>query len=167
MKIFLKILLVTIGVVVLLILATLLKNQARLLDPPGLKKRLAVYLTTNIAKTADEHAFPELSTPVFSSGPDELYIAVKDAAIDLGWAISDSNDVEWRLHLVAKTHFLLFMDDVQVELQPLGCRDGITSTALQIQSRSRVGKADFAANAGHIQRLVKAVDNRLKLGFDH
>ena len=167
MKILIKIVLVTVGVVALLVVATLLKNQARLLDQPGLKKRLAIYLTTNIAKTEDDHTFPELRTPIFSSGPDELYIAVKDAAIDLGWAISDSNDVEWRLHLVAKTHFLLFMDDVQVEIQPLGCRDGITSTALHLQSRSRVGKADFAANAGHIQRLVKAVDNRLKLGFDH
>jgi len=167
MKILMKILLVTIGVVVLLVLATLLKNQARLLDPPGFKKRLNLYLTTNIAKTTDDHAFPELRTPIFTSEPDELYIAVKDAAIDLGWAISDSNDVEWRLHLVAKTHFLLFMDDVQVEIQPLGCREGITTTALHIQSRSRVGKADFAANAGHIQRLVKAVDNRLKLGFNH
>ena len=167
MKFTIKILLVTIGVVVLLVVATLLKNQARLLDPPGFKKRLSIYLTTNIAKTAENHAFPELRTPIFSSEPDELYIAVKDAAIDLGWAISDSNDVEWRLHLVAKTHFLLFMDDVQVEIQPLGCREGITSSAFQIQSRSRVGKADFAANAGHIQRLVKAVDARLKLGFNH
>ena len=104
---------------------------------------------------------------MFSAGPDELYIAVKDAAISLGWAITDSNDVEWRLHLVAKTQFLLFMDDVHVDIQPLGCREGITSTAMHIQSRSRQGKADFAANAAHIQRLVKAVNKRLELGFTH
>ena len=162
-----KIFLALIAIAVLLIAATLLKNQAPLFDAPGFKKRLAVYLTTNIAKTADDHSFPELRTPVFSAEPDELYIAVKDAAIDLGWAISDSNDVEWRLHLVAKTHFLLFMDDVHVQIKPLGCREGITSTALQIQSHSRVGKGDFAANAGHIQRLVQPVENRLKLGFTH
>jgi len=59
------------------------------------------------------------------------------------------------------------MDDVDVDIQPMGCRDGITSTALQIQSRSRIGKADFAANADHIQQLVKAVNGRLELHFFH
>jgi hypothetical protein len=38
---------------------------------------------------------------------------------------------------------------------------------MHIQSRSRKGKADFAANAAHIQRLVKAVNKRLELGFTH
>jgi len=162
-----KIIIAVIAVVVLLVAATLLKNQARLFDPPGPKKRLAVYLTSNIAETADNHPFPELRTPLFSAGPDELYIAVKDAAIALGWAITDSDDTERRLHLVAKTQFLLFMDDVHVEIKSLGCRGGITTAALQVRSRSRVGKADFAANAGHIQKLVNAVNKRLALGFSH
>lgn len=162
-----KIVFAVVVIVFLLIAATLLKNLAPLFDSPGFKKRLATYLTTNTARTADDHPFPELRTPMFSVGPDELYIAVKDAAISLGWAITDSDDVEWRLHLVAKTQFLLFMDDVHVDIQPLGCREGITSTAMHIQSRSRKGKADFAANAAHIQRLVKAVNKRLELGFTH
>ena len=162
-----KIIIAVIAIVVLLIVATLLKNHARLFDPPGLKKRLAVYLTTNIAETADDHPFPELRTPTFSTGPDELYIAVKDAAIGQGWAITDSDDTERRLHLVAKTHLFLFMDDVHVEIKPLGCRDGITTTALHIRSRSRVGRGDFAANAGHIQKLVKEVNKRLDRDFNH
>lgn len=162
-----KIVLVVIVVLILLVFGTLIKNQAHLFDPPGFKARLITYLTTHTAKTADDHVFPELRTPVFSAEPDELYIAVKDAAINLGWAISDSNDVEWHLHLVAKTHLLLFVDDVHVQIKPLGCREGITTTAMHIQSRSRLGKGDFAANAGHIQRLIKAVNNRLALGFNH
>ena len=159
-----KIIFAVVTIALLLVAATLLKNHARLFDPPGPKKRLAVYLTTNIAETADNHPFPELRTPLFSTGADELYTAVKEAAISLGWAITDSDDAEWRLHLVAKTHFLLFMDDVHVELIPLGCREGIATTALHIQSRSRRGRADFAANAGHIQKLVKAVNKRLDPG---
>ena len=156
-----KILIAGIVAIVLLILATLLKNHAPLFDPPGLKKRLSTYLTTNIARTADDHPFPELRTPVFTVGPEALYKAVKDAAIGLGWAITDSDDVEWRLRLVAKTHFLLFMDDVHVEIKPLESSDGASRTALRIQSRSRLGRADFAANAGHIQALVKAVNKRV------
>lgn len=160
-----KIVIAVLAVVVLLVFATLFKNHAHLLDPPGLKKRLAVYLTTNTAITSDDHPFAELRTPVFGVGPDVLYIAVKDAAIDLGWSILDSDDVEWRLDMAANSHILLFVDDVKVEIKPLVCEEGVTRTALHIHSHSRIGKADFAANADHIQQLVKAVNKRLELGF--
>ncbi len=162
-----KIVLAIIVILVLIVIATLFKNHAPLFDAPGLKKRLAVYLTTNTAKTSDDHPFPELRTPVFDVGPDELYTAVKDAAIDLGWSILDSDDVEWRLDMAAKSHFLLFVDDVKVEIKPLVCREGVTNTALHIHSHSRLGKADFAANADHVQQLVRAVNKRLELGFIH
>ncbi len=162
-----KIVLAVIIIVVLLVVATLFKNHAPLFDPPGLKKRLVVYLTTNTAKTADDHPFPELRTPLFEVTPDMLYIAVKDAAIDLGWSILDSDDVEWTLDMGAKTQFLLFVDDVRVEIRPKVCDDGVTRTALHIHSQSRLGNADFGANADHVQRLVKAVNKRLQLGFNH
>ena len=151
----------------MLLIATLFKNHAPLFDPPGLKKRLAVYLTTNTAQTSDDHPFPELRTPVFDAAPDQLYNAVKEAAIKLGWSILDSDDIEWKLHLAAKTHFLLFVDDVRVEIKSRVCSDGVTRTALYIHSHSRLGKADFAANAGHIQQLIKAINKRLELGFNY
>ena len=162
-----KIVIAIILIIALIVIGTLFKNRAPLFDPPGLKKRLAVYLTTNTAVTSDDHPFAELRTPVFDVGPDELYIAVKDAANDLGWVIIDSDDVEWRLDMTAKSDILLFVDDVKVEIEPLVCNEGVTNTALHIQSQSRVGKADFAANAGHVQLLVKAVKKRLQLGFIH
>ena len=162
-----KIFLAVIVVVLLLVIATLFKNHAPLFDPPGPKKRLAVYLTTNVAQTADEHPFPELRTPLFDVGPDQLYDAVKEAAIELGWSILDSDDVEWRLHLAAKTHFLLFVDDVRVEIRPQLCEDGVMRNALRIRSQSRLGKADFAANADHIRQLVNLVNRRLESGFNN
>jgi hypothetical protein len=162
-----KIVLAVLAIIVLVIAATLLKNHAPLFDPPGVKKRLAVYLTTNTAITSEDHPFPELRTPVFDNGPEELYIAVKDAAIDLGWSILDSDDVEWRFHMAAKSQVLLFVDDVNVEIKPVACEDGATKTALHIESRSRIGSADFAANADHVQQLIRAVNKRLELGFIH
>ena len=162
-----KIVIAVILIIALMVIGTLFKNHAPLLDPPGLKKRLAVYLTTNTAVTSDDHPFAELRTPVFDVGPDELYIAVKDAANDLGWVIINSDDVEWRLDMTAKSDILLFVDDVKVEIEPLVCNEGVTNTALRIHSQSRVGKADFAANGGHVQLLVKAVKKRLELGFKH
>ena len=162
-----KIVLAVIIIVVLLVIATLFKNHAPLFDPPGLKKRLAVYLTTNTAKTADDHPFPELRTPLFDASPDQLYVAVKEAAIELGWSILDSDDIEWRLDLAAKTHFLLFVDDVKVEIKPQLCEDGVMRNALHIHSQSRLGNADFGANADHVQQLIEAVKRRLELGFLH
>lgn len=162
-----KIVIAIVVILVLIVIGTLLKNHAPLFEPPGLKKRLAVYLTTNAARTSDVHPFPELRTPVFDIEPDELYIAVKDAANDLGWSIMDSDDVEWRLDMVAKSPLLLFMDDVNVEIKPQACEEGETKTALHIRAHSRIGQADFAANADHIQQLVKAVNKRLELGFLH
>ncbi len=162
-----KIVFAVTALVVLVIFATILKNHAPLFDTPGPLKRLAVYLTTNTAITSDNHPFPELRTPVYPVGPDELYTAVKDAAISLGWSIIDSSDVEWRLHMEAKTQFLLFMDDVKVEIEPLEAAEGETITALNIHSHSRTGSADFAANADHIQQLVKAVNQRVELGYTH
>jgi uncharacterized protein (DUF1499 family) len=162
-----KIVLAVIAIVVLVIFATLLKNHAPLFDAPGPLKRLAVYLTTNTAQTSYDHSFPELRTPVYAVAPAELYTAVKEAAISLGWSIMDSNDVDWRLHMVAKTHFLLFMDDVRVEIEVLEAAEGEDRTALHINSHSRLGSADFAANADHVQQLIKAVNVRLKLGYAH
>ena len=151
-------------IIVLIIALTLFKNNARVFDPPGFSKRLAVYLTKNTAQTKDKHSFAELTTPVFPVTPDELYLAVLDAAIELGWTVLDSNDVDWTLDLMVETHFLLFKDDVKVELRPQGCREGISNTALQITSSSRIGRVDFAANADHIQQLIKAVTVRLEQG---
>ena len=131
-----KIVIAVIVVAVLIVIGTLIKNHAPLFDPPGIKQRLVVYLTTNTAETSDDHPFPELRTPVFDVGPDELYIAVKDAANDLSWPILDSDDVEWRLVMSAKSAILLFVDDVRVEITPLARKqEGVIRTALNIHSR--------------------------------
>ena len=162
-----KIILAVLTIIVLIIIVTLLKNHAPLFDPPGVKKRLAVYLTSNVAVTSDDHPFPELRTPLYDIGPDEVYIAVKDAAIELGWSILDSDDVEWRFLMAAKSQVLLFVDDVNVEIKPVACEDGAMKTALHIESRSRIGRVDFAANADHVQQLISAVNRRVELGFIH
>lgn len=150
--------------IVLIISLTLFKNNARLFDPPGFSKRLAVYLTKNTAQTRENHSFAELNMPVFPVPPNELYLAVLDSAIELGWTVLDTNDVEWTLDLMVETHFLLFEDDVKVKLRPQGCRQGIATTALEITSSSRTGRVDFAANADHVQQLIKSVTVRLKQG---
>ena len=152
-----KIFLALVAIIVVVVVATLLHNNAKLFGPPGFSKRLTVYLTTNTAHTAEDHSFPELRTPVYNTGPDELYLVVRGAVFDLGWVIEDSNDVEWTMRLMVKTPLLLFKDDVTLQIIPNADQ---SSSALEIQSRSRIGGVDFAANADHIQKLINGVNKR-------
>jgi len=147
---------------VVLVLATLLKNDAPLLQQPGFFKRLAVYFTSNVAETSDTHLFPELRTDVFATDAGKLYIAVLDALNDLKWDIIESDEGEHRIKAVVITPILLFKDDMDIKIRTLACQNDAVITALDVRSSSRVGKGDFGANAGHIQKLVEAVRERMK-----
>jgi uncharacterized protein (DUF1499 family) len=149
-------------VAVILVLGTLLKNDAPLLQEPGFVKRLAVYFTSHVAETSDTHAFPELRTDVFALDADSLYLAVLDALNDLKWDIVESDDTEHRITVVVTTPVLLFKDDMVINIRTLECQNDAVITALDIRSSSRIGKGDFGANAGHIQQLIGAVRKRME-----
>ena len=117
MKFILTILLV-LAIFVFILLA---RNQAHFFEEPGLIKRLAVYLSHNVAQTEDGHPFPELRPDAFHASADELYIAVQDAVIHLGWSVSDTDDVEYRINAVVTTPLLLFQDDVVIHIRSLSC----------------------------------------------
>jgi uncharacterized protein (DUF1499 family) len=147
---------------VILILGTLLKNDAPLLQEPGLVKRLAIYFTTHVAQTSDSHPFPELRTDVFAIDADNLYLAVLDALNDLKWDIVASDEAGHRVTVVVTTPIFLFKDDMVINIRSLECMNNTVISALDIRSSSRVGKGDFGANAGHIQQLVEAVRERME-----
>lgn len=148
-------------IAVFLVLLTLLKNDAPLLQPPGLVKRLAIYFTTHVAQTSDTHPFPELRTDVFALDADNLYLAVLDSLNDLKWDIVESNDTEHRVKVVVTSPIFLFKDDMVINIRTLECLNDAVITALDMHSSSRIGKGDFGANAGHIQQLVEAVRERM------
>jgi uncharacterized protein (DUF1499 family) len=147
---------------VILILGTLLKNDAPLLQEPGLVKRLAIYFTTHVAQTSDTHPFPELRTDVFAIDADNLYLAVLDALNDLKWDIVASDEAGHRVTVVVTTPILLFKDDMVINIRSLECMNGAVISALDVRSSSRIGKGDFGANAGHIQQLIEAVRVRME-----
>ena len=74
-------------------------------------------------------------------------------APDLGWKILTFDSENQNAHFIVYSAVFLFEDDVYVQVQYLD-QD---SSALHIESHSRTGKADFAANSGHIQALIKAL----------
>ena len=162
-----SIVLIIIAVFVLLVAvvwATLVANKARFLEAPGLATRLSVYLGQNQAETADQHAFAELRTPLFERDAAGLYQAVLAAADELGWHIEQQDAQQLQAHLVVSTPLLGFKDDVDVRVSPAAGAAPTPQSTLWLRSRSRVGKADFGANAGHIQRLIAAIEQRLQSG---
>ena len=148
---------------VVVVVATMLNNKARLFEPPGLAARLSVYLGQHEAQTADDHSFAELRTPRFKMRPESLFKVVIAVAHELGWSIEHEDDENLSAHLVVSTPLLGFKDDVHVQVRFENEAAGNAKSSLWLRSSSRVGKADFAANAGHIQTLVAAVKYKIRL----
>ncbi len=146
--------------VVLLVTATFLalyKNSANLFEEPGFGKRLQVFLTTNSAKTSAEHKFEELRTPEFELSADVLYQRALKAAAELGWEILSHDSENQNTNFVVYSPVFLFKDDVYIQVTYLD----ENRSSLFLQSNSRVGRADFAANSGHIQALIKKLQTNM------
>ena len=148
-----KITIVIVVLVVGLVFLTLQKNNAHLFQEPGINKRLSIYLTKNTAATEDNHPFEELRTPVFSVGAEKLYQRVLYVAAELGWSILANDMDNQNANFVVRTPVFLFEDDVFVQVNSIN----LNESSLYIQSSSRTGRADLAANSGHIQKLIKGI----------
>lgn len=140
---------------VCIIFFTLVRNGAHLLDPPGFTKRLAVYVSVNKAATMDDHPFAELRTPVFDMDAETLYHRMLDSANVLGWGFIAHDSDTYNANFVVRSPILLFEDDVYVQVKAISP----TQSSLYVQSSSRAewSRADFASNAGNIQRLVAKI----------
>jgi len=151
MKILL-ILCVLIAAYFLVSLLTILKNGVSLIDEPGLAKRFKLFMTTNIAETSENHSFPELITQTYPMTAEELKQKVIISAESLGWKLTKEkehqNDEQSQrsLSYVVTTSLAKFNDDIEITLS----ETKNNATQLNIKSESRVGRADFAANIGHI-----------------
>ena len=146
-----KILLVVVLLVITVTFFTLFRNGANLTEPPGVTKRLAVFLSINSAATADDHPLEELRAPIFNTDSNTLYLQVLDAAADLGWGILAHDSDAFNADFVVRSPVLLYEDDLYVQVFSIGDKQ----STLSVQSSSRKGRADLAANSGHIQKLIK------------
>lgn len=131
-----------------LIASTLWGNRAPLFAPPGPWARLKVYLGSNWACTAPDHPFPELRQPRFDLRADQLQAVVEQALQALGWRYRRLG--RGHLHAEVVTPLLHFTDDLDIRIVPEG-----PHSQLQLCSRSRLGRADFAANQWHIRTLLE------------
>ena len=134
---------------------TLYKNDANLFQQPGFGKRLTTFLTTNSAATSDNHIFEELRTPVYQVDAETLYKRVTLAASQLSWEVLATDIENQNANFVAHSPVFLFEDDVYVQVQFID----MNKSSLYMQSSSRKGRADLAANSSHIQALIKKLNN--------
>lgn len=69
------------------------------------------------------------------------------------WKILSIDNETKRIQLVATTPLLRFKDDLVIEL-----RQEAQSQLLHLRSRSRLGQADFGANASRIDEILKELE---------
>jgi uncharacterized protein (DUF1499 family) len=149
-----KIIVVVLTCVVSVVFFTLVRNEANLFQAPGFNQRLSVFLSSNTAVTSDNPDFEELRTPVFNISADALYKRVVLAGSKLGWQVAASDKENQDVHFIVLSRLFLFEDDVLVQVKFI---DTDTSS-LFVQSSSRKGLADLAANSGHIQALIAKIN---------
>lgn len=150
-----KIVISIVVLVVGMVSFTLYQNNANLFKAPGLGKRLTTFLTTNSANTSANHVFEELRTPVFEVDAETLYKRVTLAASQLGWKVLATDIENQNANFVVHSRVFLFEDDVYVQVQFID----MNKSSLYVQSSSRKGGADMAANSAHIQALINKINN--------
>lgn len=139
---------------VVLSVGAIIRNGVPLAEPPGPAKRLIIYLTRNTASTRDGHELPELRPRTYGLPPERTLELAKKAAAEAGWDPVDVDTGRHTLHAVVTTPWLRFKDDVRATARaaPGG------GTLLKIDSRSRLGRADYGANIAHIIELHRRLD---------
>jgi len=133
---------------------TLLVNQANLFEAPGFTQRLKIFFTSNIAATAENHKLKELNTPVYQESAERLFRRVILAVSELGWDVVSHDSDNHYVNIIVRTRMFLFEDDMFVQVKVIDANNSY----LYIESKSRQGRADLAANSGHIQELIKKLD---------
>lgn len=151
-----KMLISSVVLLIGLLFFTLYRNDANLFDTPGIQQRVTTFMTSNVAETKDDHAFKELTTPVFDEPANLTYQLVIDAATELGWNVVIHDSDNQNASFVVRSPVFLYEDDVLVQVQFLD----MNRSSVHIHSSSRKGKGDLAANSSHIQRLLKKMRNQ-------
>lgn len=152
-----RFLLVVLILAVLTGLGTILKNRPPLMDEPGLFARAGIYLTSNSVETRSNAIRPELRPRLYDAPPTRAWEAAKAVMEDLGWDIIHVSEENNSIQAVAITPLLRMQDDVYVRLHPV---DSDLST-LYFHSRSRIGRADFAANTRHFLDFRNRLEDKL------
>jgi uncharacterized protein (DUF1499 family) len=93
--------------------------------------------------------YPDLATLELGVPPAVAYERSLETARQMGWEISDMSPNQGRFDATDTTRIFRFVDDITVRVRPLG-----NGSAVDIRSRSRVGRGDLGANAIRIRQFT-------------
>lgn len=135
----------------------LLRNVPQWTAAPGFGARLVTYVTTNTAELSVNSEFPELQSPLLPMSAPQADEAIVAVAERLGWQVIENKLPEGSIHFVVASPMFGFRDDIVMNL--LKWNEGYLLLAY---SRSRLGRADFAANASHLVKFKQALALELR-----
>lgn len=136
--------------ITVLVFLVLMNNQANLSQTPGYPARLKIFLTSHQAEISLEPILPELRSPHFDLSQAQLFEKLPEIIQALGWEVELSDNTNYLLEAVVTTSLFGFKDDVDISILAEG-----EGSYLYANSRSRKGRADFAANSHHLQQLLR------------
>ncbi|MEA5446909.1 DUF1499 domain-containing protein [Gammaproteobacteria bacterium AB-CW1] len=101
-------------------------------------------------ETAEQQrqAYPDLETLMLAVDPETAMDASVTVAHAMGWELVAVDAAEGRLEGTATTRWFGFEDDVVIRIQATG-----EGSALDIRSKSRVGRSDVGTNAARIREF--------------
>ena len=137
-----------------LLAAGLISNDLPWSDPPGAGTRLLTYLSTNVAETTPDTAFPELRPRRYAAPAALMFDVARRAADALQWESSTVDPEARKIEAVVTTKIIKFKDDVTIWVEA----DGEERSTLFARSASRVGLNDLGANTRHLMNLFETVD---------
>jgi len=149
MKRMLQIILAILVLAVALSSYSLWANKVPWDEPPGFWPRLKVYLSQNVAETSEQALFPELRPRTYPVESKQFLDELTQHIVALKWNLVSVDADKLELKATVSTKWLGFTDDITIRLEPISKNQ----TRLHIRSTSRVGRADYGANLGHILRL--------------
>ena len=134
-------------------------NRPMWSDPPGLAKRLSIYLRYNVAETTVDPLLPELRIRHYRLPEDAVRKAVERTIRSLPrWKrVREERDLG-AYQVEVTSRIWRFRDDLSILVTGPASGD----VEVYIYSASRVGRGDFGANRVHILAFYEALERQLK-----
>ncbi len=110
----------------------------------------------NDVTTGATPQYPDIQPQKFNQPVEKVFEAAVEASKAMGWEIREADRANFEIEAVATTRLFKFKDDISVNLK---YENG--TTAVNVRSRSRIGKGDLGANARRIRAFQAELAKRL------
>jgi uncharacterized protein (DUF1499 family) len=136
--------------------STDLVDRPRFAADPPLEPLLAEALQARLAEFAQKQreAYPEITPLALAAPPAEAFARVRATAARMsGWVVVREDATAFELEANATTELFRFVDDVSIRV-----RAEAGGSRVDVRSRSRLGRADFGANAARIREFMRQLE---------